>query len=149
MKRVGLAVALIAALALALSLSAFGGAGAQVTTLRFTQVQATEHFVDLPPKGPGPGDMDVITTNLMSGGKVVGHGKIVGIVVDFPNVEIIRTDILPGGHISSLDTFNASAAKTEDLAIVGGTGVYSKVRGHITLTHPSATKVAVVFTINE
>jgi len=149
-KRMGLVAALIAGLALALSLSAFGGGASKMTTtLRLVQVQATEHFVDLPPKGPGPGDMDVITTNLMSSGKVIGHGRIVGIVVDFPNVEIIRTDSLPGGHISSQDTFNAAAANTEVLAIVGGTGIYSKARGSITLTHPSAKKVAAVFTIAE
>ena len=90
--------------------------------------------------------MDVITTNLLTGGKIVGHARIVGIAVDLPNVEIIRTDILPRGHISSLDT-HSEAGKTEQLAIVGGTGAYSTARGYITLTTPTAKRVGVTFTI--
>ena len=149
MKRTTLAAAVVGSAAVAvvvpaLALSSEGVSG--VTTLHFVQVQASEHFIDNPPKGPSAGDMDLIKTNLLAGGKVVGHARIVGIAVDLPNVEIIRSDILPGGHISSLDT-HSEAGKTEQLAIVGGTGAYSTARGYITLTTPTAARVGVTFTI--
>ena len=143
--RVGLMAAAIGVLVLAIS-SVASSSSTTTTTLHFVQVQALEHFIDNPPKGPSPGDMDIIKTNLLSGGKVVGHARVVGIAVDLPNVEIIRTDIIPGGHISSLDT-HSEAGKTEQLAIVGGTGAYSGARGYITLTTPTAPKVGVTFTI--
>jgi len=139
---VGLAAAVVVVPALALS----GGGASKVTTLRFVQVQASEHFVDTLPRGPSPGDMDIITTNLLMGGKVVGHGRIVGVATDLPNVEFFRTDTLPGGHISSLDT-HSEAGKTEEVAIVGGTGAYRNARGYITITNPTAKQVGVVFTI--
>ncbi|HEX4719923.1 MAG TPA: hypothetical protein VH300_15465 [Thermoleophilaceae bacterium] len=58
---------------------------------------------------------------LMKGSKTVGSAAFMGVVTTFPMADFFGAFTLPGGHVSVVD-LGSFTAKTQTLAIVGGTG---------------------------
>lgn len=109
-------------------------AQAKVTRLTLTEVVTSEQFVvDSAPQTsetqpPSSGDLFAGQAKLMKGSKTVGSASFMGVVTTFPLIEFFGTFTLPGGRVSVVD-LGSLTAKTQTLAIVGGTGRYLGARG--------------------
>jgi hypothetical protein len=110
------------------------------TTIRLVEKDKAFHFVDNPPLGgqnrpPSMGDQFVFTSELLT-----RSGKHAGMLhatctVTAGGKDTVSTCFgtfgLKGGQLAAMTTI-IGEAKTDHIAIVGGTGIYAGVRGEVT-----------------
>ncbi|GAA2725464.1 hypothetical protein GCM10010315_57630 [Streptomyces luteosporeus] len=87
---------------------------------------------DLGPAGPSLGDMDVYSGGIVRDGRTVGRGggscQVVHVDGEKLTKQCLLTIELEGGSLT-MQSLGVSGAKTLDMAITGGTGVYRDARG--------------------
>ncbi len=115
------------------------GGRASTTSLTFTgvQVASSVHFVDQLPKGESAGDTISFSQILYAGRKQVGFAEVSGTLLDNTRHDADNLSgslVLEDGTIVLQGTSLGTAA-TQDLAIVGGTGVYAGRHGEAVITN--------------
>lgn len=133
----------------ALWLAAATGASSPPSVIRVISLTATDHPVDLPPKGVSVGDHDSGTDKLVN--QVPQFGKPSGAVVgsDFFSETLIAPHVikivggakLPGGTLAFKGRLLILTNGTLVAPVVGGTGVFAGAHGTTTASavkgHPN------------
>ncbi|MFJ8085736.1 hypothetical protein ACIQ6Y_34815 [Streptomyces sp. NPDC096205] len=116
--------------------SADAGAGAQegrhVEVLDLTIQNDQYAATDLGPAGPSLGDMDVYSGNALQDGRRVGRGggscQVVHLEGEKRTTQCLITIELERGSLTMQSLWTSGASEL-DMAVTGGTGVYSDARG--------------------
>lgn len=118
--------------------AAAGGARAPAT-VRLTATVDSFHQVDNLPEGDSPGDMLVFTQKLTDArGRQIGTSDAFCVRTAPGRVrECQGTFFLPKGQVF-VSGPDPDGVSRHSLAIVGGTGAYQDVRGHVVLDHRTA-----------
>jgi hypothetical protein len=147
MPRVLIALAAVGGCILAAqALAATGEQSAVPPTVRVTGVVDSVQAVDNPPADDSGGDILTFTQKLTNaGGKKVGTASAFCVRTAPGQMrECQGTFDLPRGQVF-VSGPDPETAKRHPLAIVGGTGLYADVGGHVNLEHVTAVKDRVVF----
>jgi hypothetical protein len=147
MPRVLIAVAAVGGCILAAqALAATGAQSAAPPTVRVTGVVDSVQGVDNPPADTSGGDVLTFTQKLTnaSGRKVGTSSAFCTRIAPERGHECQGTFVLPKGQVF-VSGPDPETAKRHPLAIVGGTGLYEDVGGHVNLEHASAVKDRIVF----
>ncbi len=146
----GRSLVLSASGALLLSLLALPGARAleRPGTVQITDSEVRTTHLDLGKRGTSIGDLDVYNLSLFNKRitpKSIGHGEMVCTRVGVKRQSCTASYTLPQGEITVQGTINSRLIYA--LAVVGGTGLYSNVRGTLTVTslHRKPSKELLVF----
>ena len=123
--------------ALVVSLFVLPGARAleRPGTITISDSEARHTHVDLGTKGTSPGDLDVYSLLLFNKRitpKSIGHGEMVCTRIATKRQSCTASYVLPRGEITAQGVIDSRLIY--ELAIVGGTGLYSNVRGTLTVT---------------
>jgi hypothetical protein len=119
--------------------AAVSAKGSSVTTIRLVEKDKAFHFVDNPPLGgqnraPSMGDQFVFTSELLTrSGKHAGMLYATCTVMSGGKGTVSTcsgTFGLKGGQLAAMTTL-VGEAKTDRIAIVGGTGIYAGARGEV------------------
>jgi hypothetical protein len=134
--------AIVAAVA-AIALTSLSPASAHQKNRVFTVTTNTiaEAPTDTPPKPPKLGDINVITEDVVVGGKKIGTSDLTCTLVrldlakHFFAAECFNTTVLPGGQITAQGYVTSDQIEKVpfEQAITGGTGVYAGARGVLTV----------------
>ncbi|MGW2231856.1 allene oxide cyclase barrel-like domain-containing protein [Streptomyces formicae] len=88
--------------------------------------------IDVGPTGPGPGDMSVFCGTAVENGRTVGRGagtsQIVSVDGERHTSQAVITIELERGSLT-MQSLQASDARSLDMAITGGTGAFKDARG--------------------
>ena len=128
-----------AAISGALLVGVFTLTGAQALdrpgTVRITDSELRHSHVDVGTDGRSIGDLDVYTVLLYNRrirSKAIGRGTMTCTFVGASGQSCTATYILPKGAIVTQGVINSRFIY--QVAVVGGTGLYSNVRGTLTVT---------------
>jgi hypothetical protein len=103
--------------------------------VRITDVQVQYTRVDVGPRGPSPGDIEVTRYKLYNKGvrvKPIGRAQLVCTNVAQNFRQCSGTYLLPAGKMTVGGALQYRGLY--DLAVTGGTGVYTNVHGTLTAT---------------
>ena len=115
-------------------------------TVRLTAVVDSVNQVDNAPQGDSQGDVLVFTQKLTAGGRQVGTSDAYCVRTAPGRVrECQGTFFLPKGQVF-VSGPDPDGVPRHALAIVGGTGAYTDVHGHVTLDHKSPVEDRDTFT---
>jgi len=141
--------ALISSLAALVALTISGGSISHALTgpgvIRITERQVESGRVDLGRRGPSIGDIEVtrgLLYNTHITPKPIGHGETVCTYTGIQSRNCSGTYVLPkskiivGGPLLYRQLYQ--------LAVLGGTGLYSNVRGTLTVTSLTNARIAVL-----
>ncbi len=104
-------------------------------TIRITDTELRHTHIDAGSRGVGPGDLDVYTVKLYNKRirvKAIGRGTMTCTSVGGTGKHCSAAYVLPQGEIVAQGMI--SSRLIYELAVVGGTGLYSNVRGTLTVT---------------
>jgi len=104
-------------------------------TIRITDSELRHAHVDAGPAGKSIGDLDVYTVLLYNKrirAKAIGRATMTCIAVGATGQSCTATYFLPKGAIVTQGVITSRLIY--ELAVVGGTGLYSNVRGTLTVT---------------
>jgi hypothetical protein len=104
-------------------------------TVRITDSQVRHAYVDVGSDGKSIGDLDVYTVLLYNKrirAKAIGQATMTCTVVSANGQSCTATYFLPKGTIVTQGVITSRFIY--ELAVVGGTGLYSNVRGTLTVT---------------
>ncbi len=104
-----------------------GVAAAATTTLRLTEKQTFQHYVDKGAKGESPGDIRTFGGTVFQNGKKIGHDRIQCVVAGTCDAQVW----INGGSLISKG-FRAKGPNFT-AKITGGTGTYTHARGTVTV----------------
>jgi hypothetical protein len=131
--------AMLAAATGALVVAAFALPGAQALdrpgTVRITDSEQRHAHVDVGREGPSAGDIDVYSTLLFNKRirkSALGHATMTCTAIGTTGQSCTATYVLPKGEIVTQGVI--ASRLIYDLAVVGGTGLYSNARGSLTVT---------------
>jgi hypothetical protein len=104
-------------------------------TIQVTDAESAHTYVDLGPRGAGPGDLDIYKLTLFNKRitpKSIGHAGMVCTTVAGKTQSCTATYFFPKGQIVAEGMISSRLIYA--LAVVGGTGLYNNVRGTLTVT---------------
>jgi hypothetical protein len=134
-----LTLAAVVAVAIATNAMTASGSTTNTTTtltLHAKQGARSFHFVDNPPTGESAGDTISFSDTLYKADKRVGFGEVTGTLLDNKRHDadnLTGTLILKNGTIALQGT-SLGKARTQHIAITGGTGTYAGAHGQATIT---------------
>ena len=133
----GKGAVLAASGALVVSLFILPGARAleRPGTVTISDSEARHTHVDLGKKGTSPGDLDVYSLLLFNKRitpKSIGHGEMVCTRTGTKRQSCTASYVLPRGEIAAQGVIDSRLIY--ELAVVGGTGLYTNVQGTLTVT---------------
>jgi hypothetical protein len=138
----------IISLAAFLALALGGGSVAQALTgpgvIRITERQVEDGLVDLGRRGPSVGDIEV-TRGLLYNTRItpnpIGHGELVCTLTGTRSRICSGVYFLPRGKIVVGGPL--LFRQLYELAVLGGTGLYSNARGTLTVTSLNSSRPAI------
>jgi hypothetical protein len=104
-------------------------------TISITDLLVAHSHVDLGRPGASPGDLDIYTVRLFNRritARPIGHGAMTCTAIDTVRQDCRATYSLPKGAIVTEGV--VSSRLIYKLAVIGGTDLYSNVRGTLTVT---------------
>jgi allene oxide cyclase len=111
-------------------------ATASTTTIRLTEKQTFQRYVDVGAKGESPGDVRTFGGTVFRGGKKVGHDRIRCVVAARCDAQVW----LPGGSLIAKSFVGGQRVTAK---ITGGTGRYARARGTVTVVGGPVTRYTV------
>ena len=138
MRRIAIVCAAGITVLLLLIAAATGGAATERVKLQLTLKAKTLNLIDTGPTGDSPGDLVTGTDTVFRRGRAIGraHSHCVAIAgtTAAGRLDCTNTLTLPGGRIvSQQEVIYKGETLTAVGAITGGTGIYAKARGDLTL----------------
>jgi hypothetical protein len=113
-------------------------------TLRLVGIDASDYQIDNAPAGESAGDTYGGSSNLYERGKLVGHEVIACTETSIRGSQCGDTFMLRNGRIDTVGAFAFTRAP-QQLAVAGGSGAYSNVRGSATIMKTSEKRGIVTF----
>jgi hypothetical protein len=117
-------------------------------TVQITDTELRHAIVDGGRTGRSAGDVDIYSLRLFNKRitpRAIGHGEMVCTAVGIKNRSCTASYFLPRGEIVAQGVITSKLIY--ELAVIGGTGLYSNVRGSVTITslHRKPSRELLVF----
>jgi hypothetical protein len=109
------------------------GTRQRTETFALVARQTQSESLDLGKKGLSRGDELVIAEDLYRDGRKVGDHSVVCVYVhlDPSELQCVGTFALPQGQVTSQALLHLPPARSIDIAVTGGSGVFSSARGYV------------------